>query len=261
MEAKETKGLEYFYNFVLGEPYSAGEITDFRQAVYDQWIPGSLDTPPFFMGVDVGKEKHWVIGSRDGIFKIGKCESREELEAVITRYNPFVVMDSGPERIWAEEFKKKFPKVNLCFYRKDKNVSDMATWGGDKGHYEDSKNWGYVWIDRNRVIDACVYDLQRGNFFFSLSREDLERFILHCETMRRVPEDIEALHTKRYIWSSSTGVNHWFSAMYFWWLAMKRGSGKVEILSEYTERPKSVVQVTSDGQQMVDIKDLFENNA
>ena len=260
IEAKETKGIEYFYNFVLGEPYSAGEMTDFRQAIYDVWIPKSLDTPPFFMGVDVGKEKHWVIGSRNGIFKMGKCESREELEAIITRYNPFTVMDSGPERIWAEEFKKKFPKVNLCFYRKDKNIADMVSWGGDKGNFEDSKNWGYLWIDRNRVIDACVYDLQRGNFFFNLSREDLEKFILHCETMRRIPEDVPALHTRRYVWDSTTGVNHWFSAMYFWWLAMKHGSVKVELVSEAEGRPKSLVQITFEGQQMIDLQDLFEKN-
>jgi hypothetical protein len=259
IEAKEKRGIEYFYNFVLGEPYSAGEMTDFRQAIYDVWIPKSLDTPPFFMGVDVGKEKHWVIGSADGIFKIGKCESREELEAVITRYNPFVVMDSGPERIWAEEFKQKFPKVNLCFYRKDKNVADMVTWGGDKGNFEDSKNWGYLWIDRNRVIDACVYDLQRGNFFFSLNREDLEKFILHCETMRRIPEDVPALHTYRYIWDSTTGVNHWFSALYFWWLAMKRGSMPVELLPDNQVNKNTIIQVVDGKQQMVDLKELIEN--
>ena len=255
---KETKGVEYFRNFVLGEPYSVGEGADFRQMITDSATFDSLDSGPLYMGVDVGKEKHWVLGNARGIFKIGKCESREELESVIARYNPFVVMDSGPERTWAEEFKKKYPKVNLCFYRKDRNVAEMVEWGGEKGNFEDRKNIGYLWIDRNRVIDAVVYDMQRHDIQYSLPREDLERLISHWETMRRV-EEITPLHGKRYVWESSTGVNHFASGLWFYWLARKRAFKPVEIISNKTAREQGLVVVTSEGQKMRDLREMFES--
>jgi len=258
IEAKEKKGVEYFRNFVLGEPYSPGEGANFRQAIIDSTIFQPLDRGSLYMGIDVGKVKHWVLGSEYGIFKIGACESRESLEAIITRYNPFVVIDSGPERTWAEEFQKKFPKVNLCFYRRDRNLPEMVLWGGDKGTFEDEKNLGYLWIDRNRVIDAVVYAMQRGEIFFNLPKDELERYIQHWETMRRVPEDTP--FGKRYVWESITGVNHWASATWFYWLAVKRGTGrKVEFLEEKDEKKKIITQDFDGTMKMVDLKELIQN--
>src|SRR3990167_2748482 len=207
IKEKETKGIEYFYNFILGEPYAVGDIPNFRQIITDNWTTEAIDEEPFYMGIDVGKEKHWVLGSAKGIFKIGKCLSRQELEDVIIRYNPTVVMDSGPERTWAEEFKKKFPKLFLCFYRKDKNIADMIQWGGDKGAFEDAKNWGYVWIDRNRVVEQTVWSLKENEIKFALSREDLEKVIQHWSAMRRIEEEVKSLRDKRYVWEN-TGPNH-----------------------------------------------------
>ena len=258
IKVKDTRGVEYFKNFVLGEPYSIGELADFRQMITDSWTPSVLDKKPFFMGVDVGKEKHWVLGSETGIFKIGKCESREELESVIDRYNPTVVMDSGPERTWAEEFKKKYPKLYLCFYRKDKDIAKMIEWGGEKGTFENIKNRGYVWIDRNRVIDATVYDMMRGEIQFSISREDLERYITHWETMRRIVEDVPALRSERYVWESTTGMNHWASATWFYWLALKKRPGPVEVIDEKVSRPEEMIQVTSEGIKMRPLKEVMQ---
>ena len=256
--AKEEKGVEYFMNFVLGEPYAPGEGRDFRTIITDDWTSKSLDVPPLYMGVDVGAEKHWVLGNKDGIFKIGKCKSREELEDVIRKYNPITVMDSGPERTWAEEFRKKFPKIFLAFYRQDKNIAQIIQWGGDKGNFEDVKNWGYVWIDRNRVIDGTVHDMQRGEIMFDLPKEELEKMIQHWETMSRIQEDTP-LGTKRYVWVTSTGVNHWASALWFYWIARKRSGIATEILKEPSFlQPRSVVVNTPEGQKLEDLEQIME---
>lgn len=257
IKVKEKQGIAYFRNFILGEPYSAGEITDFSKAILDIWTPSSIDNGQLYMGIDVGKEKHWVLGSKEGIFRIGKCESRSELEEIIYKYNPIVVMDSGPERTWAEEFRNKFPKLWVCFYRKDKEGSEMIKWGGMKNSEEEYQKLGYVWIDRNRIIDDLVYNLQRGEFQINLNRDDLERYIEHWQTMRRM-EEINALGQKRYVWESSTGVNHFASATWFWWVATRQSSEPAVILHEKGGEDKKVIQITSEGMVMRDLKEIME---
>ena len=155
IKEKEERGIEYFNNFVLGEPYSIGEMMDFRKMIEDCWVPEALDQGPFYMGIDIGKVKHYVIGSDKGIFKIGKCESREELEDLLDKYNPRYVIDSGPERTWAEEIKKKFPKGTLCFLNKKNDAKAIVEWGGEKNTDEDRKKVGYVFVDRNDVKTDC----------------------------------------------------------------------------------------------------------
>ena len=256
IKEREKRGIEYFMNFVLGEPYSVGDVPNFRQVITDCWTPTPQDQEPFFMGIDVGKQKHWVLGSYHGIFKIGVCESRQELESVIKRYNPIVVMDSGPERTWAEEFKKQFPKLYLCFYRHDKNIAKMVQWGAEKGTYEDAKNAGYVWIDRNRVIDQVVYDMSRGEILFSLTREDLERVIEHWEAMRRVEEPVKSLRDQRYIWEN-VGPNHFASSLWFYWLARQRGIGKLEVMGDIQPK-RDIIEMTSQGPRMRDLREIME---
>ena len=116
IKERELRGDDYFRNFILGEPYSVGDEANIRQAILDGWTAEPLDHKPFYMGIDIGRIKHYVIGSEEGIFKMGKVESREEVEALIDKYNPIVVMDAGPERTWAEEFKNKYQdKIKQSF--------------------------------------------------------------------------------------------------------------------------------------------------
>lgn len=253
---REDRGEDYFRNFVLGEPYSAGEEANIRQAIYDVWTPKPIDEKPFFMGIDIGIEKHYVVGSREGIFKIGICQSREELESVIEKYNPVWVMDSGPERTWAEEFKKKYPKGFLNFYRKDKPKAEIIKWGGYSKGVEDKKNWGYIWTDRTRIIDKTIYEILKGNIQFSLTKEDLERYIKHWESMRRIIEQTPD-KTERYIWESTTGNDHWCHATVFYYIATQRGKQKMEFISE-KEGKHEIIERTIEGFRMRPLKEIIE---
>lgn len=265
VELKRTKTEEYFRNFVLGEAYSVGETVSFRQAITDCWTTKEITRKPYFMGIDVGKTKHFVLGSLEGIFKIGKIESREEVETLIERYDPTVVMDAGPERTWAEEFKKKYPKLFLCFYNpKDKKKSEIAVWGGDKGTKEDLKNWGYVWADRTRSIDHSLNKIVTGETLFSLTREALEEYTQHWESMRRVSSE-EVTRTQGAVaripifsWESSTGVDHFCHATVYYDLARSRFSGlPTEIVAD-REKPAAVIIPSEDGgQKMIDMEEYF----
>lgn len=253
---KEDRGEDYFRNFILGEPYSVGEEANIRQAILDGWTGDPIDHKPFFMGIDVGRIKHYVLGSEEGIFKVGTCESREEIELIIDKYNPITVMDAGPERTWAEEFKKKYPKLFLNFYHKDKDISEMVKWGGMKNNEEDRKNWGYVWTDRTRIIDKTIDEIVRGNIQFSLSRKDLETVIKHWESMRRIIEETPQ-RTERYVWESKTGVDHYCHALVYYVIARQRKMAPFEFLSDKEEK-KEIIERTGTGFQMRPLKDIIE---
>ena len=257
IKEKDDRGEEYFRNFILGEPYSIGEEADIRQAITDVWTPKPIDTKPFFMGIDIGMVKHYVLGSREGIFKIGTCKSRESLEAIIEKYNPVWVMDAGPERTWAEEFRKKYPKGFLNFYRRDKPKAEIIKWGGYTKGVEDKKNWGYVWSDRTRIIDKTIYEILKGNIQFSLTREELERYIKHWESMRRIIEKSKD-ETSRYVWQTTTGVDHYCHATVYYEIATQRGKEKFEFISDSVVK-REVTEVGLDGKfRMRGLKEIIE---
>jgi len=259
LREKEDKGEDYFRNFYLGEPYSAGEDIGLRQAITDIWTDEELEkNGPYYMGIDIGNIKHYVIGSRKGIFEIGVCRTREELEKIIDKWNPTWVMDSGPERTWAEEFKKKYPKGFLNFYHADKDKAEIIRWGGEGRGVEDRKNWGYVWTDRTRIIDKVIYEMLRGNFMIGISREHLEKYIKHWESMRKIIEESTDKTKKRYTWITTNGIDHWCHATVYYYLAMQRGNGKFEFESE-KNKDTPVIERTDNGFKMNDLKDIIES--
>jgi len=256
VKERKDRGDDYFRNFVLGEPYSVGKEANIRQAIFDGWTGEPIDHKPFFMGIDIGRIKHYAIGSDEGIFKIGKCESRESVEFLIDKYNPIVVMDSGPERTWAEEFKKKYPKLFLNFYGRDKNIAEMVKWGGMKNNPEDMKNWGYVWSDRTRIIDKAIDEIVRGNIQFALTREELEEYTRHWESMRKIIEETPQ-KTERYVWESKTGVDHYCHATVLYVIARMRKAAGFKFLSEKEEK-KDIIERTKDGFRMRPLKEIIE---
>ena len=253
---KDSHSLDYFYNFMLGEPFKIGEEVSFRTAITDGWTNKPLDQEPFFMGIDIGKVKHYVLGSSKGIFKIGEVKSREQVEEILNRYNPVCVMDAGPERTWAEEFKQKYPKLSLCFFGRDKNQKELVRFGGDKGTEDDLKNIGYIYADRNRVIDKVIYEILEGKMLFGLSRDDLERYIRHWETLRRVIE-VAKDKTERYVWTSTTGQDHYCFATIMYWIAKLRSASSISFLEDVKEK-KEIVIMTEDGPVMRPLEEILE---
>ena len=84
----------------------------------------------------------------------------------------------------------------------------------------------------------------------------MERLIEHWQTMRRVQEE-NRLGQKRYVWESTNGVNHFASAMWFYWVARSRAMEDVVILHEKGGEDKKLIQVTSDGMKMMEIEEIF----
>lgn len=243
---------EYFQNFILGEPIGDGDAEDFRQLVIDAWTPKELKKPPYFMGVDIGSTKHYVIGNRDGIFQIGKVKTRQELELLIEHFNPTTVMDAGPERTWAEEFRMKYPKLYLNFYKRDKDKKQVFRFG------DNEKEAGLVYSDRSRVIDAVVTAIAYADIQFDLSPEDLEAYIKHWIVMVKKKE-IDSLGLARFVWdkNSESAQDHWVHATVYYYIARSRG-GPVSFQPLVTE-DKPLVVMTENGAEMQDLKEYMES--
>ena len=257
IEEEEDTDEEYFYNFILGEPIGEGDAEDFRRLVLDAWTPENLKAKgPHYMGIDIGSTKHYVIGNDRGIHTVGKLKTRQELEFLIEHWNPSaIVMDAGPERTWAEEFRKKYPRLWINFYKRDRQQKSPITWGDN-----DTKQ-GIVFSDRSRVIDMTVNDIVTADISFDLDAKDLNAYIKHWLVMVKKQEE-DSLGLVRYVWdkNSSSAQDHWVHATVYYNIARSRG-GKTTVLDGpgNQERPKLIVP-TDDGFKENDLRDLMDRN-
>ena len=135
--------------------------------------------------------------------------------------------------------------------------AEIVKWGGEGGSKEDLKNWGYVWADRNRAIDAVIEDFLKGNILMSLTREELEKYIIQWETLRRVEEQI-SLGTRKYKWESTTGEDHWAHATVYYWIGRSRMTPAFFVPEK--DRPKDMIVRTSEGFEMRNLREILEEN-
>lgn len=251
IKARDESDEEVFSNFFLGEPYSSGDIDDFRRIVFDCWTPKPIEGEPYIMGVDVGRTKHYVLGNSKGIFKIGTCREREELEELIERYNPWVLMDAGPERTWAEEFRQKYPKFNINFYKRDRDTADPVKWG-------ENEQSGIVWSDRSRTIDQVVNDMLLGEILFDVDPHVLGQYVKHWAVMVKKRE-VDALGRHVYTWdkNSETAADHWVHATNYYNIMRKRAGEAVHIPG--TPEKAAFIQIGPEGEhKMQDLEDYWE---
>jgi len=244
----------YFFNFILGEPIGGEGAYNFRQYIVDAWTARTLrDKGPHFMGVDVGSTKHFVIGNAEGIHTIGHVRTRIELENLIEYWNPTVVMDAGPERTWAEEFRRKYPKLWICFYKPDKEKKKIVRWGQEK-------EGGIVYVDRNRMIDKTLNQIIYGDLLFDLQSGDLDAYIRHWEVMTKMKE-VNKLGQLVYRWVKTPehAADHYAHATVYYNVARSRG-GAIDYVSSVEQKRKRTLTIAGkDGEQMMDLKTYMED--
>lgn len=211
---------EYFYNFVLGEPYNPGDLSVSRATILDNWTPKDLSVgKEWFLGVDVGNVKHYVLGTELGVVKIGKFTKWSELDDMMKFYNPRLVIDAMPDNTMSKYYVSQYSGALMSFFQENANNPQVIVWWGEN----DRK--GIVYSNRHRVIDQLIDHILNAKMLFGVpSDRDLREFVKHWETMRRIkvvsPKGIES-----YEWESNTGVDHFvFAALYFYLATLKRGS-------------------------------------
>lgn len=226
---------EYFNNFVLGEPYSPSIFEVTRGLLLDAWTPENLATGKWYLGVDVGTVKHYVLGSERGITKVGRFGAWSELDDIIRQYDPYMVIDAMPENEVSRAWVERNPKASMCYLGgKDKESNLVVRWGKDAER-------GVIKADRNRLIDRTIGRLQQGEMMMNLPADAMYRLLIaHGESLRRVKQ-VNADGIERYVWESTNGEDHLFFAMMFYDLAREGSSGDAAVLAAPYEVPQAVV--------------------
>lgn len=236
----EGKNEEYFNNFILGEPYSPGDTKIDRHVILDNWTPKNIETGNYYLGVDVGTIKHYVLGSEKGILKIGTFTAWHDLERILNEFKPITVMDAMPDNTMSHHFKDTFPNFFICHFSRDKESNSIIRWG------ENDKQ-GIVFADRSRAIDRLVTELLEGKILFSLpSDKDFRLFLDHCGALRRVKEK-NALGVERYVWDTLEGKDdHFlFALLYFYFALQSHASGAASVIGGGA--PRSSILRTKSG--------------
>lgn len=246
---RETKGLEYFNNFILGEPFDASDIKISRELVTDIWTPNELTGNEWYLGCDSGKVKHFVLGTSKGIVKIGATEDWEDIEFLIVKHNATTVIDALPDLTAPEQLRRKYPKVFLNYYKKDRQKAELFNFK--------NKEPGIVFSDRNRVIDMVIDDMARGKFQISVPGDELKRYITHWLTLKRM-KDEDALGNSVYRWDSSSGMDHWVHATVYWWLAKTQGHSE-EFQDPQAQKQQLIVE-TSRGPMVTSLRAVLEKD-
>ncbi|MBI4151615.1 phage terminase large subunit family protein [Candidatus Woesearchaeota archaeon] len=247
---RETKGREYFNNFILGEPFDVTDIKIRRELVTDLWVPYELEDNEWFLGVDSGKTKHWVLGNKKGISDVGATDDWEDVEFLITKYNATTIIDALPDLTIPELLRRKYPKVYLCYYKRDRQRAESFSFG------KLEKDIGLVFADRNRTIDAVIDSMARGQFQIAVTGEKLKPYVDHWMTLRRTKE-IDQLGLDRYVWESSSGIDHFVHATVYWWMAKSRGRGEEFMERMQDESPKLIVE-TSEGPRTTSLRAILD---
>lgn len=208
----------YFNNFVLGKPYSPGDLSVSKTTIMDLWTPEDLTGQQVFLGVDVGNIKHYVVRSEKGLLKIGRFSNPDELEKIIAFWKPTAgVIDAMPDNTLSRYIVEKYPFMQMSFFQENNaNPQTIVWWGeGDKK--------GVVYSHRDRILDRHLTDMVEAKWLIGLATDkEFHLFIRHYETLRR-EKVTNNKGIERYIWGSTTGEDHYVFADLYSHLAMLSG--------------------------------------
>lgn len=226
---------EYFYNFVLGEPYNPGDLQVSRGTIMDVWTPEDLRTGEYFLGVDVGNIKHYVLGSAKGPIAVGRFTEWAELDKIIAMYKPSMVIDANPDNTAARYYVANHRNTRMSFFMENKSDPKNIVWWGEG----DKK--GIVYSNRNRILDQLITDIVEAKFNMGMTpNPEFNRYLKHWETLRRV-KVTDSRGIESYEWDSTTGEDHYVFATLYWYLAVKARGAGVFISDDTMAKPKMLI--------------------
>lgn len=242
---------EYFYNFVLGEPYSPGNLTVSRAMIIDNITTRKIETGNYYLGVDVGNVKHYVLGSEVGIIKMGRFTNWSDLDDMMKMYKPKLVIDAMPDNTMSKYYVKQYRLLGalMSFFQDNNNNPQTIVWWGEG----DKK--GVVYSYRDRILDQMLDYILNANILYGMitDKEFLE-YIKHFETLRRV-KVTNNKGIERYVWESTTGVDHYVFATLYYYLALLSRPGDGSFIVD-GDRP-GYNMISSDN-KVGDFKEYFD---
>ena len=218
---------EIFHNFTLGEPYVSKDTSLTRDTIIKCLSPGGNPKTDVAIGVDNGITKHYVIGNRFGIFRIGKTDSWQELEELRNLYDAVMVIDALPYPTTPTQMASEYPgKVFIHYYQQDKKNVGIIRW-------EDR----VAKSDRTKMIDSVVAELNARDLLYNLTTYDLEEYITHCTNVFRIirmtPQGIPKPEWQTF----ENRPDHYFHATVLFRVALEQTLGQGSIVDTQEQRP------------------------
>lgn len=183
IEQERESSAEFFHNFVLGQPYQAADLLIDRDSILKANHPREPILRHVVMGSDIGKPHWYWLATPDGFFKCGQAKDWDELEYLFNFYQCEAwVMDSMPEFTQVAKMMRKYPgKAFACQFNKDRAAIGIIRW-------QEADKRGYVYVDRTKVIDRIVTEINNQDIQFLQKPQELELFIAHASNMYRTVE-------------------------------------------------------------------------
>jgi hypothetical protein len=211
-----------FYNMVLGKPYQPSEFLVDRAAILRARRFDKPTTEQMFLGVDVGKKKHWVLGNWQGVVSYGAYEDWEDIEKLFLLHNAITVIDALPDFTIPAQLAEKYPgQVFANYYSHDTKAMAATV---EKEH-DDA---GILMTDKTKIFDIVASEIADQHIGFFLDEATLDGrsrgYISHWEHMFRVVElDTKGIARSR--WETkgqgeTKAPDHWAHATVYYRIAV-----------------------------------------
>lgn len=223
----------YFNNFVLGRPYSPGDLSVSKTTILDIWTPKDLDTTGNrFIGVDVGNISHYVVRSERGLLKIGRFSKDAELEDILAFWKPTSgVIDALPNTFLSNYIVGKYPFMKMSYFQENANNPQTLVWWGE------GEKKSIVYSHRDRILDQFLMGMIEAKWLIGLATDsDFRDYIKHYESLRR-EKVVNNKGIERYIWASTNDVDHYVLADLYSYIAMLGSGSGVFFGDVETEKP------------------------
>lgn len=221
LQQKRDKSEQQFTNMILGEPYVGSGNYLPRHILFSNLTPQTnpQDTIPV-IGVDTGKQIHFVVGNKYGLFYEGAYKNYEPIEAILKRdHRAIAVIDQGGDITAPRELQERYPgRVYLCAFVSSQDVTPK--WKEDSG---------MVNIDRNKGIQLVVDEFTEKRIPLFGSKDEWMEYADHWSHLfRELDEDDHG--RRKYIWKRN-GPDHLALATLYWRIGMdKIGGGDGELI-------------------------------
>ena len=226
------KTKQYFYNYVLGLPYTDSSDRIEPSIVLKNCVDTVNEQKGVItLGADTGHGIHYVLMNSEGVFYYDHVTEHpyQRIKDLMKRFPTMrCVFDQGGDLIGVRELQKDFPgRVFLCWFRPDRKTNELAVWGTDE-------KYGEVVVDRNRMMSWTVEQLKDiGRFRLNGTREEWAEFASHygniyrevIETNETKGKDDPSLYGNKYVWKRN-GPDHFCFALLYALVGFNKWGGE-----------------------------------
>jgi len=220
---KRNKTPEYFFNKVLGLPYSGSQNKVSRETIMQNVVEKLPDYEDrIVIGGDTGLTTHLVVGNASGIFYISSKPGYDDLEMLLKRFpTSIAVLDAQGDLQKPRDLQEKYPnRIWLCYYRPDRKSQEFAKWNEDDNTLS---------VDRNQTIQLVIDEYTGKRIPLLGTTSDYEEYWEHWKNIyAEVEENSIGVPIKKW---KRNGDDHLVHGTVYWRIGMDRfGKGKGLVL-------------------------------